>query len=127
MVGMHTNSCKYLQECGDRNLEHVLTAHIIGSSVGGQASTRMQPTEPTDIAEKWGIGLEGAHRILECTTKRVIRKVLHPSLSCRFQMNNQQLGYRRLQHGFFGDILLAGNKSKCGNKYSEVFVTTFGW
>ena len=37
LAGMHTNPCKSLQEYGDRNLEHILTAHIIVSSVGGQA------------------------------------------------------------------------------------------
>ena len=52
--GMHANPCKSLQECGDGNLEHVLTAHIILSSVWVQASTRMQPKYPTDLAEKWG-------------------------------------------------------------------------
>ena len=54
----------------DGNFENILTAHIIVSSFGGQASTRMQPTDPTDIAVKWGIGLELARRTLECTTQR---------------------------------------------------------
>ena len=48
--GMHTNTSKYIQEYGDRKLEHVLTARIILSSVGGQASTRIQPTDPTDLS-----------------------------------------------------------------------------
>ena len=60
MAGMHTNPCKSLQECGDGNLEIFLTSHIIVSSVGGQDSTQMKPTDPTDIAAKWGIGLEAA-------------------------------------------------------------------
>ena len=51
------------------------------SSVGGQASTQMKPTEPTDISEKWGIGLEAARCTLECKTQRGLRTVLHPSLS----------------------------------------------
>ena len=37
VAGMHTNTCKSIQEYGEGNLEHVLTAHIIVSSVGGQA------------------------------------------------------------------------------------------
>ena len=45
-------------------MENVLTANIIVSGVGGQASTGMQPTEPTDIAAKWGIGLEVARLTL---------------------------------------------------------------
>ena len=33
--GMHSNPCKSLQECGNGNMENVLTSHIIVSSVGG--------------------------------------------------------------------------------------------
>ena len=87
----------------------------------------MQPTDPTDLAAKWGIGLEAARRTLEFTTQRVIWKVLHPSLSHRFRTNDRQLRYRRLRHNVFGDTLLAGTKSKRGNKYAEVFVTKCGW
>ena len=102
---MHLNSWKSLQECGNGNLDNVLTSHIIVSSVGGQASTRMQPKEPTDIAAKWGIGLDAARRTLECTTQRGLWTVLHPSLSLRFWTNDWQLRYRRPQHGVFGDTL----------------------
>ena len=68
MAGTDTNPYKSLQECGDGNLEHVLTAHIILSSVWGQASTRMQLKYPTDLAAKWRVGSEAAHCTLECTT-----------------------------------------------------------
>ena len=87
----------------------------------------MQPIYPTYIAEKWGIGLESARRTFYCTTQRGLWTLLHPSLSRNFQMNYQQLRYRRLRHDFFGDTLLAGTKSKSGNKYAKVFVTKFGW
>ena len=70
VAGMYSNPCKSLQECGDGNLENFLTAQIIDSSVGGQASTQMKPTEPTDLAAKWGIRLEAARSTMECTTQR---------------------------------------------------------
>ena len=127
MADMHLNPCKSLQECGNGNLENVLTAHIISSSIGGQALTRMQPTEPNYFAEKWGVGLEAARRTLECTTQRGLWTVLHPSLIRRFQTNDRRLQYRRLLHDVFGDTLLDGTKSKRGNKYAEVFVTKFEW
>ena len=44
MAGMHYNPCKFIQECGNGNLENFLTAHIIVSGAGGQASTQMHPT-----------------------------------------------------------------------------------
>ena len=49
------NPCKSLQKCEDINLEHVLTAYIIFFSVGGQALTWMQPTDPTYLVAKWGV------------------------------------------------------------------------
>ena len=100
MAGMHSNPCKSLQESKNRNLKNVLTAHIIVSSVGGQAPTRMQPTQPTAIAAKWGIGLEMARRTLEFITQRALWTVLHSSLSRRFRMNEQLLQHRRLRHDF---------------------------
>ena len=108
-------------------MENILTAHIIVSSVGVQASTRMQTTEPTDLAEKWGIVLEAARGTFECTTQRGLQTVLHPSLRRRFRTNDRQFQYKRLQHDVVGDILLARTKSKRGNKSAEVFFTKFGW
>ena len=90
VAGVHLNTCKSLQECGDGNLENVLTDQIIVSGVGVQASTRMQPTEPTDLEAKWGIVLEAPRRTLECKTQRGLRTVLHPSLSLHFQPNYRQ-------------------------------------
>ena len=53
--------------------------------------------------------------------------MLHPSLIRRFRTNDRQLQYRRLQNDVYGEILIAGTKSKCGNRYYEVFFTKFGW
>ena len=88
MAEMHSNPCKSLQKYRDGNLENVLTALIIISSVGGQASTCMQHTELTDIAAKWGIGLEAAHCTLDCTDERGLWTVLHTSLSRHFKKND---------------------------------------
>ena len=52
MAEIHLNPCKSLQESRNGNLDNVLTAPIIVSSVGVQDSTRMQPTEPNDLAAK---------------------------------------------------------------------------
>ena len=91
MAGIYLNPCDYLQYCRNGNLDNVFTAHIIVSSVGVQASTRMQPTEPTYLAEKLGVVLEAAHSTLECTTHRGLWTVLHTTLSRRFRTNDQQL------------------------------------
>ena len=107
-------------------MENVLTANIIVYSVRGQASNRMQPTYLTDIVAKWGIELEAARCKLEGTTHMILLTVLHPSLSCRLRTNDWHFRYRRLQHDFFGDTLLAGTKSKRGNKYAKLFFIKFG-
>ena len=125
--GMHKNPCKSLQECEDGNLDNVFTAQNIFSCVAWQASTRIQPTDPNDLAEKWGIGLEAANRTFECKTYRGVLTVLHPSLSRCFPMNDRNLRYRRLRPDVFGDTLLPRTKSKRSNKDAEVFVTKFGW
>ena len=64
---------------------------------------------------------------MECTTKRGPQTVLHPSLSRRFRTNDWQLQYRRLQHDVLDETLLAGTKSKRGNKCAEVFFINIGW
>ena len=127
VAGMHTNPCKSPQEYRDGNLENVLTAHIIVSIVGGQVSTWIQTTNPTDIAAKWGIGLKAARRTLKCKTQKGLQTVLNPSLRRGFQKNDLKLRYRRLQRDVFGDTLISRTKYKRGNKYSEVFITKFGW
>ena len=68
----------------ERKFGEFLTARIIVSSVGRQASTRMQSTESTNIAAKWEMVLEVSRRTLECTTQRGLQTVLHPSLIRRF-------------------------------------------
>ena len=65
VTGMHTNPCKYFHECREGKLKNFLATHIIVSSVGGHCSTCMQPTDPTDLAAKWGIRLETARCTLE--------------------------------------------------------------
>ena len=48
-----------------------------------------------ELARKWGITLERARRTVEAMTQRVVRTVLHPTLSRRFWTNDWQLRYRR--------------------------------
>ena len=45
----------------------------------------------------------------------------------RFRTNDWALRYRRLRHPVFGDTLIAGTTSRIGNKYAEVFGTSFDW
>ena len=118
MAVMHSNPCKSLQKLGDGTLDNVLTDRIIVFSVRGKASTRIQPTEPSDLAINFGIVLEAARHTLECTTHRGLQTVLHPYLIRLLRTNERQLRSRRMRHDFFGDTLLTGTKSNHGNKYA---------
>ena len=56
-----------------------------------------------------------------------MRTVLHPYLSRRYSTNARGLRNERTNHPLFNDILIAGITSKCGNKYVQVYGTSFGW
>ena len=43
VAGMHSNTCKYLQEWGNVNLENVLTGHIIFPVLGYKTQPRCNP------------------------------------------------------------------------------------
>ena len=79
------------------------------------------------LSHKWGISMENARRTVRKTTQRGIRTVLHPSLSRRFPTSDRALRYRRLPHPVFADTLISGQVSAGGNKYAQVFATSFGW
>ena len=70
---------------------------------------------------------EKAKWTIQRTTQHAGRTVLHPSLSRRFRTNDRALRYQRLPHPVFVDTMIAETTSLQGNKYAEVFTTSFGW
>jgi hypothetical protein len=48
------------------------------------------------LANNWGIGIEAAKRMRIVTTQRGMRRMIHPSLTKRYNTNDMQLRYRRL-------------------------------
>jgi hypothetical protein len=116
---------------GDRyneDLPNALRMKVNVSTVSGvKTSARMNKVDPEVLSRRWGIGIESARRTVKVTTQRGVRTVLHPSLSRRFRTNDRQLRYRRLRSDIFGDTLEANVKSNRGNKYAQVFGTSFGW
>jgi hypothetical protein len=49
-----------------------------------------------DLAKNFGIGVEEAKRMRLVTTRRGVTRMIHPSISVRFRMNDRKLRYRRL-------------------------------
>ena len=56
-----------------------------------------------------------------------MRTVLHPYLSRIYPTNDIGLRYDRTNHPLFTDTLISGTTSKRGNKYAQVYGTSFGW
>ena len=112
---------------GQRRMIASIQAAGAARSISAMSSTNLPAVDPQVLANKWGIGLEAATRTLTKTTQRGVRNVLHPTLTRRFRTNDRNLRYRRLPVTLFGDTLESSVKSLRGNRYAEVFGTSFGW
>ena len=79
------------------------------------------------LYQKWLISLEAASTTVQNITKQWVRTILHPSLSRLFKTNEGEIKYNRLKHSVFTDTMQAGNVSRRGNRYAQVYSTKFGW
>ena len=57
------------------------------------------------LSKKWLISTEAAIITVQHTTERGIRKILHPSLSRQFKINDRELRYNRLQYSVLTDTM----------------------
>ena len=55
------------------------------------------------LAQRWGIGLDTAHRTLTVTTQAGIRRVLHP-VECCYKTHQSDLHFPTLNTRFYTDI-----------------------
>ena len=94
---------------------------------GAIASTRSKAVDARTLAMRWQIPIDRAKRTVKRTTQRGVRHVSHPSLTRRFPTNDRMLRYNRLPHSIFTDTLIAGTRTSRGNKYSQIFATSYGW
>ena len=65
--------------------------------------------------------------MVNATTQREIRTLLHPTLSRRFRTNNRQLCFRRLPINCLTDTLLSETASRRNNMHAQIFATADGW
>ena len=70
---------------------------------------------------------EAARRNVHHTTQQGIMTIMHPSLSRTFKTNDRVLRYNRLQHSVFTYIVQAGNFSRRGKRYAQVYSTESVW
>ena len=90
-------------------------------------SNTVPSIDHVELGRRWGISPDKALRTVRCTTQRGIRNTSQNSLTKRIPTNDRSLRYRRLPHQVFADTLISGTTSRRGNKYAQVFATSFGW
>jgi hypothetical protein len=79
------------------------------------------------LANNWGIGIEAAKRTRLVTTQRGIRRMVHPSLTKRYKINDRQLRYRCLPVTIYTDAMYTTILSRQKNKAAQIFTTYFGF
>jgi hypothetical protein len=78
--------------------------------------------DTSTLANKWGIGLEAAKRTRLVTTQRGVRRMIHPSLTNRYETNDRQLRYRRLPATMYTDTMFSTILSRQKNKAAQICV-----
>jgi hypothetical protein len=124
-----TDSADITHDC---NFHQILELHVAVSSIdtnlnGHVLSQKTRPIDSLTLAARWMISQERAKQTILRMTQRGVRTCLNPTLARRFLTNDQMLRYKRLPHPVFTDMLIAGTTSKQGNKYAQVYATSFGW
>jgi hypothetical protein len=79
------------------------------------------------LAKNWGIGIEAAKRTRLVTTQMGIKRMIHPSLTRRYNMNDRQLRYHRFPVTMYTDTMFSTILSRKYNKAAQIFCTDFGF
>jgi hypothetical protein len=83
--------------------------------------------DATTLANSWGIGIEAAERTRLVTTKREIRRMIHPSLNNMYKKNDRQIKYRSLPVTMYTGTMFSTILSRQNNKAAQIFCTDFGF
>jgi hypothetical protein len=98
-----------LAESDDNNLN--LNISFVKSEMRDKAGV-----DAATLANNLGIGIEAAKRTRLVTTKRGIRRMIHPSLTKRYKTNDRQLRYSRLLVTMYTDTMYSTILSRQNNK-----------
>jgi hypothetical protein len=79
------------------------------------------------LAKNWGFGIEAAKRTRLVTTRRGLIRMIHPSLTKRYTMNDRQIRYHRLPVNMYTDTMYSTIISRQDNKAAQIFCTDFGF
>ena len=109
----------------DDNFYKAINIKVNVAKVGASKVRHIVTLE--SLYQKWLISLEAASTTVQNITKQWVRTILNPSLSRLFKTNEGGIKYNRLKHSVFNDTMQAGNVSRRGNRYAQVYSTEFGW
>jgi hypothetical protein len=109
-----------LAELDDNNLNFYVS--LVKSEMRDKGSI-----DAATLAKNWDIGIEVAKRTRLVTTQRGIRRMVHPSLTKRYNTNDRQLRYRRLPVTMDTDTMYSTIFSRQMNKAAQIFTTDFGF
>jgi hypothetical protein len=115
----------------DSSLLQEMTSHVHIYEVNmSSLTTDMRDGGGVDVAtlaNNLGIGIEATKRTRIVTTQRGVKRMIHPSLSVSFRINDMQLRYSRLTVTLFSDTMFSNSKSIQGKKEAQVLCTAEGW
>jgi hypothetical protein len=116
----------------DCNFHHILTAHVVVSSVnsslsGHKRSCKTAPIDFMTLAGRWMIAPDCPKKTVQRTMQRGVRTCLNPTLAQQLPINDRMLHYKQLPHTTFTETMFAGMLSRSGNKCAQVYSTSFGW
>jgi hypothetical protein len=109
-----------LAELDDNNLN--LNISLVKSEMRDKAGIYAET-----LSKNWGIGIEVAKRTRLVTTQRGIRRLMHPSLTKIYKINDRQLRYRRFPGTMYTTIMYSTILSRQMNKAAHIFCTGFGF
>lgn len=78
------------------------------------------------LAQRWGIGLDTAHKTLATTTQYGVRRVLHP-VERRYRTRQTHLRFPTLNTKLYTDTMFSATKSLRGHSCAQVFTNGVGY
>jgi hypothetical protein len=109
-----------LVELDDNNLN--LNISLVKSEMRDKAGI-----DSVTLAKNWGIGIEAVKSTCLVTTQRGIGRMIHPSLTKRYNTNDRQLRYRCFPVTMYTDTMYPTILSRQNNKAAQIFTTDFGF
>jgi len=85
------------------------------------------PIDFRTLAAWWMFLPQQAQKTITVTTQHGVHTCLNPAMSRRYPTNDRMLCSKQLPHLIFTNTMFAGTASVGGNKFAQIYTTSFGW